>query len=39
VTAVTIWQVTWSGGGQDGVLTVTRTSRTRVRIGEMQALT
>jgi len=39
VTAETTWQVTWTGGGQSGALTVTRTSRTSVRIGEMQALT
>jgi hypothetical protein len=39
VTATTTWQITWSGGGQSGALTITRTSRTQVRIAEMQALT
>lgn len=39
VTATTTWRVTWSGGGQSGVLTVTRVSRTSVRIGELQVLT
>lgn len=38
VTATTTWTVSWSGGGQSGVLTVTRTSRTSVRIGELQVL-
>ena len=39
VVATTTWEVAWSGGGQSGVLTVTRTSRTSVRIGELQVLT
>ena len=38
VTATTTWSVTWAGGGQSGVLTVTRTSTTSVRIGELQVL-
>ena len=38
VTATTTWDVTWVGGGQSGDLTVTRTSTTRVRIGELQVL-
>jgi len=38
VTATTTWTVSWSGGGQSGVLTVTRTSRTSVRIGKLQVL-
>ena len=37
-TATTTWQVTWTGGGQSGVLTVTRTSTTTVSIGELQVL-
>jgi hypothetical protein len=39
VTAVTTWQITWAAAGQTGALTVTRTSRTSLRIGEMQVLT
>lgn len=38
ITATTTWQVTWSGGGQSGVLTRTRTSSTTVRVGELQVL-
>ncbi|WP_223145088.1 hypothetical protein [Actinotalea subterranea] len=38
VTATTTWEVTWSGGGTSGSLTVTRTSATTVRIGELQVL-
>ncbi|MBX9243812.1 ATP/GTP-binding protein [Actinotalea ferrariae] len=38
VTATTTWQVTWAGGGTSGSLTVTRTSTTTVRIGELQVL-
>ena len=38
VTATTTWDVTWVGGGESGALTVTRTSTTRVRIGELQVL-
>ena len=38
VTATTTWQVTWTGGGQSGVLTVTRASTTTVSIGELQVL-
>jgi hypothetical protein len=38
VTATTTWQVTWAGGGASGSLTVTRTSATTVRIGELQVL-
>lgn len=38
VTATTTWNVTWSGGGQSGALTVTRASTTRVSIGELQVL-
>ncbi len=38
VTATTTWSVTWTGGGQSGALTVTRTSTTQVRIGELQVL-
>jgi len=30
--------VTWTGGGQNGVLTVTRTSTATVSIGELQVL-
>ncbi|MEV4199340.1 hypothetical protein [Micromonospora globbae] len=35
VTATTYWTVTWSGGGQSGVLTPTSQSQTSVRIGEI----
>lgn len=38
VTATTTWQVAWSGGGTSGSLTLTRTSTTAVRIGELQVL-
>jgi len=38
LTATTTWQVTWSGGGTSGSLTLTRTSTTTVRIGELQVL-
>jgi hypothetical protein len=38
VTATTTWNVTWVGGGQSGQLTVTRSSTTRVGVGELQVL-
>ena len=38
VTATTTWDVTWSGGGMSGALTVTRTSTGHVRVGEVQVL-
>lgn len=38
VTATTTWEVSWSGGGASGVITVTRSSTTSVRIGELQVL-
>lgn len=38
VTATTTWTVTWTGGGESGALTVTRSSIARVRIGELQVL-
>ncbi|NUU15812.1 hypothetical protein HP550_00920 [Cellulomonas humilata] len=38
VTATTTWDVTWTGGGASGALTVTRQSTASVRIGEMQVL-
>ena len=38
VVATTTWAVTWSGGGESGALTVTRSSSARVRIGELQVL-
>lgn len=38
VTATTTWDVTWSGGGASGSLTVTRQSTADVRIGEVQVL-
>ncbi|WP_448060649.1 hypothetical protein [Cellulomonas hominis] len=38
VTATSTWDVTWTGGGTSGSLTVTRTSSTTVRIGELQVL-
>lgn len=38
ITATSTWQVQWSGGGDSGVLTVTRSSSTTVRIGELQVL-
>lgn len=38
VTATSTWDVTWTGGGASGALTVTRQSTASVRIGEMQVL-
>jgi hypothetical protein len=38
VTATTTWDVTWSGGGDSGSLSVTRTSTGSVRVGEVQVL-
>lgn len=38
VTATTHWRVTWSGGGQTGVLTPTSQSQTTVQIGEIQVV-
>ncbi|KGM03928.1 ATP synthase [Cellulomonas cellasea DSM 20118] len=38
VTATSTWDVTWSGGGASGSLTLTRSSSTTVRIGELQVL-
>lgn len=38
VTATTTWDVTWSGGGASGSLSVTRQSTSSVRIGEVQVL-
>lgn len=38
VTAIATWQVSWSGGGESGSLTLTRTSTSTVRIGEVQVL-
>lgn len=38
VTATTTWDVSWTGGGASGVITVTRESATSVRIGELQVL-
>jgi len=39
ITATATWEVSWSGGGTSGVLTVTRTSQTLLQVGEVQALT
>ena len=38
VTATATWDITWTGGGTSGALTVTRSSSTTVRIGELQVL-
>lgn len=38
VTATTTWDVTWTGGGTSGALTVTRSSTGHVRVGEVQVL-
>lgn len=38
VTATATWDVTWSGGGASGSLSVTRQSTASVRIGEVQVL-
>jgi len=38
VTATTHWRVTWTGGGQSGVLTPTSQSQTSVQIGEIQVV-
>jgi hypothetical protein len=38
VTATAVWDVAWTGGGQAGAIPFDVTSRTTVRIGEVQAL-
>lgn len=38
ITATSTWRVTWSGGGSSGSFTVTRSSSTTARIGELQVL-
>jgi hypothetical protein len=38
VTATSTWRVPWRGGGQAGVLTVTRTSSIALTVGEVQVL-
>ncbi|MCB2177822.1 MAG: hypothetical protein KQH57_18585 [Actinomycetales bacterium] len=38
VVGTTTWEVSWSGGGTSGTLTVTRAAQTSVRIGELQVL-
>lgn len=38
IRATTTWDVTWTGGGSSGSLTVTRVSTSQVRVGEMQVL-
>lgn len=38
VRATSTWDVSWTGGGTSGSLTVTRSSSTTVRIGELQVL-
>ncbi|MCZ7458222.1 ATP/GTP-binding protein [Streptomyces sp. WMMC940] len=38
VTATTTWNVHWTGGGQQGDITVTRESQTAARIGEVQVV-
>ncbi len=38
VRATTTWDVTWTGGGTSGSLTVTRVSTGSVRVGEVQVL-
>lgn len=38
ITATTTWTVNWDGGGESGVITVTRVSRSTVRINEQQVV-
>lgn len=38
ITGTTTWEVTWTGGGTSGTLTVTRTASATVHIGELQVL-
>ena len=38
IRATTTWDVTWTGGGASGSLTVTRVSTGQVRVGEVQVL-
>lgn len=38
VTATSTWDIHWTGGGQEGDLTATRTSETDIAIGELQVL-
>jgi hypothetical protein len=39
ITATTFWTVTWSGGGQSGVLNPTSQAQSSIEIGEIQAVT
>lgn len=39
VTGVTTWRVQWAGGGETGVMTVTRQSTTALMIDELQVVT
>jgi len=38
IRATTTWDVTWTGGGASGSLTVTRVSTGQIRVGEVQVL-
>jgi hypothetical protein len=38
VTATAVWDVAWTGGGQNGVIPFEVTSQTSIRMGEAQAL-
>ena len=39
VSVTVYWDVTWSGGGQSGVLATSVTRQTQLRVGEVQVLT
>jgi len=38
VTALSQWEVTWTGGGEEGTVNLTRTSTLTVEIGEIQSV-
>jgi hypothetical protein len=39
ITATTRWNVTWTGGGRTGAVSIDRTSTTSIRINELQVVT
>lgn len=38
VAATSYWEVTWAGGGENGVINIDFTANTQIRIGELQVL-
>lgn len=39
ITATSEWEITWTGGGQTGVIPLTLTTNAPIRVGELQVLT